>query len=127
MNVKAGRILLTSAARTATTACVRQSDAESCFLRVYLVVTAASGTGGLTVFIRGYDKATLTPAKLNAGGGAVITTGVFVYELSTSSQTPAGDVKETVARLLPCIWDVNVAVGDASSYTYSVSCEVVSG
>lgn len=123
--IKTQRGLLASAVRTATNATPIQKDPVAQFLRVYLNVSAASGTGGLTLVIRGYDKTSGNAAKLTTGGGAIITTGIFVFELASSGQVAGGDVKETVSRPLPCQWDVQIAHGDASNYTYSVSCEVL--
>jgi len=126
MDVKTQRVLLTSAARTATTACALQTDKSQQALRVYLNITAASGTGGLKVLIRGYDKVSGNAAQLNGGGAAaIVATGTYVYEMMPSAGTAVGGVLETVSRLLPVQWDVQVTHGDASSYTYSVSCDVL--
>lgn len=67
MDVKTQRILLESAARTASTACAQQTDKHHRTARVYLNVTAASGTGGLKVVFRGYDKVSGNAAALSAG------------------------------------------------------------
>ncbi len=127
IGIKARRILLASAARTAATASLKQTDDVQQCCRVYLNVTAASGTGGLTPTFRGYDKVSGNAVSLTTGGAAITATGLYVYEMMANAQTAAGNVKETVGRYLPCVWDFNIAVGDASSYTYSVSCEVMPG
>ena len=127
VHIKARRILLPSAARTVATACLVQRDEVQQYCRVYLNVTAASGTGGLTGVFRGYDKVSGLPVALSAGGAAVTAAGMYVYEMMPYPSAPAGAVKETVGRMLPVVWDFALAVGDASSYTYSVSCEVMPG
>jgi hypothetical protein len=125
---KTRRTLLASAVRTATTASAISKDAGQQCVRVYLSITAASGTGGLKVFIRGYDLASGLPAKMNAGGAAaIIATGIYVFELMPNNSAVAGDVMETVGRVLPCWWDVQVTHADGSNYTYSVGVEVMPG
>ena len=125
-DLKTRRSLLPSAARTATTASPLQKDASQQFLRVYLNVTAASGTGGLKVFVRGYDLVSGLPAAMNAGGAGVTGVGLYVFELmpnGTVAGLPPGII-ECVGRILPCVWDVQVFAGDATSYTYSLGVEV---
>jgi hypothetical protein len=126
-DAKTRRTLLPSAARTATTTSAISKDAGQQCIRVYLSITAASGSGGLTVFIRGYDLASGVAAKMNAGAAAILATGIYVYELMPNDAAAVGDVKETVGRPLPCAWDVQVTHGDSSSYTYSVGVEVFPG
>jgi hypothetical protein len=124
MDVRTQRVLLEPAARTATTACVQQVDKHHRSVRVYLNVTAASGTGGLKVLIRGYDKFG-NPAALTGGGLTAITaTGIYVYELMPYAGESVGAVQETQGRLLPVQWDVQVTHADGSSYTYSLCADV---
>ena len=124
-STKVQRILLASAARTVQTACPQQADAVQQFVRVYLNITAASGTGGLKAIIRGYDRVSGLPVNITVGGAAaVIATGLYVYELVSSGNVAVSPVLESVGRFLPVQWDVLVTVGDASSYTYSLSCEL---
>ena len=132
-DIKTTRVLLTMAARTATVASAKFIDRAQQFCRLYVNVTVASGTGGLTVQLRGYDPVSLEPgntpagAFLNGGGTAITATGGYVIELLLTAGSIVGGVHDSVARMLPCTWDVNVGVGDASSYTYSISCEVFPG
>jgi hypothetical protein len=128
-DAKTRRTLLPSAARTATTTSAIQKDAGQQCIRVYLNITVSvAGTGGLKVFVRGYDLTSGVPAQMNTGGAAAITaTGIYVYELMPNASAAAGDVLETVGRVLPCVWDVQVTHGDGSSYTYSVGVEVMPG
>ena len=121
---KTQRALLPSAARTATTACAQQTDRTQQVVRLYLNVTVASGTGGLQPQIRGYDRISGGAVALTTGGAAVTATGLYVYEMTYTPNAAAGNVKESVGRFLPVLWDVNVVHGDGSSYTYSLSCEV---
>ena len=123
--VKSRRVLLASAARTVATACPKQDDRIGKIVRLYLDVTAASGTGGLQPQIRGYDKISGNAVALTAGGTAITATGTYCYEMGLAEGTSSGNVKECVLRPLPEVWDVNVVVGDASSYTYSLSAEII--
>ncbi len=123
-DLKTQRVLLISAARTASTASAKAFDASQQYIRLYLNVTAASGTGGLQPQIRGYDKISGAAVAITTGGAAIIATGLYVYELVSSGNVAAGAVKESLSRFLPVAWDVQVVHGDASSYTYSLSAEV---
>jgi hypothetical protein len=104
-----------------------QNEATARALRLYLNITAASGTGGLQPIIRGYDKISGATVNLSTGGTAIIATGCYCYEmglglLSTAKQ---GNIEECQNRPAPVQWDVSIAVGDASSYTYSLSAEIL--
>lgn len=124
-STKARRALFGSAARTATVTSTRQKDRYSTGARFYLIVSAASGTGGLKVIVRGYD-AYGNAFAITAGGTAVTATGSYVYELNPGDQTTGGatSVQESAARPLPMEWDVQVTHGDSSSYTYALTAEV---
>jgi hypothetical protein len=121
---KAVRVLLEPLARTATNSTPKQTDYTAGAVRLYLTVTAASGTGGLQPQIRGYDRFGNAVA-LTTGGTAITATGTFVYEMGISVAAAAGSVKEAVSRMLPLNWDVNVVAGDSSSYTYSLTAETL--
>ena len=122
---KARRQLLASGARTASTATAKFTDRWAKIVRLYLNVTVASGTGGLQPQVRGYDAISGNAVALTTGGAAITATGTFVYEMGLAEGTAAGNVKECVLRPLPEVWDVNVVHGDGSSYTYSISAEVI--
>jgi hypothetical protein len=127
------RIVLSNAARTATVSCPLVRNTQHRYLRAYLDVQGASGTGGLTLVVRGYSWNGVTatngeamgdPATLLTAPAAITGTGVFVYELGPYPQAAAGNVQLTVARILPTYWDIQVQAGDGSSYTYSVSVDL---
>jgi hypothetical protein len=119
--------LLESAARTATVASAKQQHFSARAIRLYLNITVASGTGGLQPIIRGYDLISGTAVNLSTGGTAIVATGCYVYELGLGllSTAKQGNIEECQNRPAPVQWDVSVAVGDASSYTYSLSAEVL--
>lgn len=125
--IKVRRVLLASAARTVATACPQQTDDVLQYVRLYLNITVASGLGGLQPIIRGYDRVSGASVALSTGGTAIVATGLYVYEFMPTAQAKAGNVEETLSRMIPCVWDVNVAVGDSSSYTYSLSAELFPG
>lgn len=127
MDFHVQRSLLPSAARTATVACPVQNEVTARAIRLYLNITVASGSGGLQPVIRGYDKISGATVSLSTGGTAIVATGCYCYEmglglLSTAKQ---GNIEECQNRPVPVQWDVNVVAGDASSYTYSLSVEVL--
>jgi hypothetical protein len=123
--VTTNRILLTSAARTATTASAAQGDRYAKGVRLYLNVTVASGTGGLQPQIDGYDRVSGTYVALSTGGTAIVATGLYVYEFYPTAPAAAGNVKEAQSKQLPGQWQANVIHGDTSSYTYSLSADVL--
>lgn len=87
---------------------------------VILNVTAASGTGGLTVRINAVDPGSGSNVALNAAPTAVTATGTYSYALYPYGAA-TGDVTQATSFYLPRSFRVTVAVGDASSYTYSLS------
>lgn len=84
---------------------------------VFLNVTQASGTGGLTLRIQGKDPASGTYGNLLSASAAVIATGMSIYLLYPGG---ASGGTQGVTGPLPKTWRISVNVGDASNYTYSV-------
>lgn len=117
--------MLAASARTTAAASADQTNLGCRGVLVVLNITAASGTGGLTLLIKGKDSVSNAYYQLNASPTAIIATGIYVYELYPGSSTAgsAGTtlVNQRTAGVLPRTWRINVNVGDASSYTYSVS------
>jgi len=125
MDCNVQRTLLPSAARTVATACPVQNEVTARALRLYLSVTAASGTGGLQPIIRGYDKVSGNTVSLSTGGTAIVAVGTYCYEMGLGIGAASGNIKECQNRPAPVQWDVNVVAGDGTSYTYSLSVEVL--
>lgn len=125
-HLRAQRVLLESAARTATTVTQQQQDAAMRSVRLYLNVTAASGTGGLTLAIRGRDKASSDAAAIAKDTTAITATGLYVFELAPGIAAADSQRRLALAALLPVVWDVQIAHGDGSNYTYSLSAELTS-
>lgn len=113
--------LIPSAARTTALSDVSPDEniANARGLLVWLVVTAASGTGGLTLSVKA-----LPP---NSGTGGVVIgalAGPVITNISTSLLIypgAAAGATTVVNSTIPPRIAFSVAVGDASSYTYSVS------
>jgi hypothetical protein len=124
MKTRTQRILLRSATRNATTATPQTEEYTMLGARAYLNVSAASGSGGLTLQWRGYDRASGNTAIILLAPVAITGAGIYVYELLAGySSAIEGDVKHSVSRGLPVQWDINIVHGDSSSYTYSLSVE----
>lgn len=119
------RAIYASAARTAAPASTDQVTYGGIGLMVTLVVSAVSaGTGGLTVIIEGKD---------NAGNYYPLLTGPLVTAVNTSTplllllDPRITAVANSIAqRPLPRTWRIRVTHGDATSYTYAVSVDIVS-
>jgi hypothetical protein len=124
MKVRTQRVLLRSATRTATTATPQTEEYTMHGGRAYVNVTAASGTGGLTLQWRGYDRASGNTAKILVAPTPITGVGIYVYELLSGNLAAVeGDVVHSVSRGLPVQWDINMVHGDSSNYTYSLSVE----
>ena len=108
-------------ARTANTASEQYRDDFSDSGIVYFNISAASGTGGVKVQIRGYDGD--NNAVVFFESAVFIATGVRTYVFGQGSWTAALGITAIAQVPLPQIFDVNVVVADASSYTYSVTVE----
>lgn len=119
--VKTTGTALASAARTTTT---QSADIDTTGFRgivVFLNVTAASGTGGLTMRVRGRDPVSTNFVALASVGSAVTAIGITALQFGGGGAvTSAGVTGGAMGGLLPDIIRIEVAHGDASSYTYSV-------
>ncbi|MBW3622702.1 MAG: hypothetical protein KY468_04755 [Armatimonadetes bacterium] len=109
---------LASAARTASTASSDLANASARGVLLFLDVTAAGATGGLTLRAQYKDPVSGRYVDINAAPAAVTTASTTAYVIYPGST--AGGTQATSAPLSKT-WRINVAHGDASSYTYSVS------
>jgi hypothetical protein len=123
--VRTQRGLLSSAARTATATSPQQPETVCSSATFYLNVTAASGTGGLTLNILGYDKESGNAVAHFTAAAAVTATGMYVYQMIYNNVAAASNgITAAVSRPLPVLWAAEVVHGDGSSYTYSLSADV---
>ena len=85
----------------------------------FLDITAASGTGGLMLRFIGRDPVTLRSYNMNPVPTAITATGGILYAMypGISSAWAIGYNYVLPSRQV----SVNMNVGDASSYTYSVN------
>ena len=105
--------------RTATwTSPTYESKTEAGIL-VALDVTAASGTGGLTLRINAHDLAGSTVVPLNTAPTAVTAIGTTSYALYPFGAI-SGAVTQSTSGYLPRMFSISVTAGDSSSYTYSL-------
>lgn len=114
--------LISSAARTTAVSDVIPDEnmANAVGLYVWLVVTAASGTGGLTVSVKAVPpNATTGGVIIGAATAAVIANGATSLLIYPGATAAVGATSAINATIPPRI-SFNVAVGDASSYTYAV-------
>jgi hypothetical protein len=126
LSIKTSRILLPSATRSASTATLAQVDTDAAALRLYLDVSAVSGTGGLLPIVRGYDRISGNCVELTTGGGLPVTqVGTYAFEMTYYPSDAFGNIREAVSRAVPYHWDVIVKHADGSNYTYSLSTELL--
>lgn len=120
-------VLLASAARTAAAQSSIQTNYNARGVLLTLNVTAASGTGGLTVCIYGVDP-------IGSGGDPnllrasvpVTTTGRKAYLLYPGNGSDTTfDLVLTKNGALPRSWFALVLADDASSYTYSLGYSMI--
>ena len=112
-------VLVPSGARTAAPAIPTQTNPNFRGVLLWLNVTVASGTGGLTTTIRGIEPVTGTAFVALLTATAVTATGLFTYVLYPGAVT--GPFTLGTNGILPRVWTANVAAGDSSSYTYSLA------
>lgn len=110
---------LASAARTVQTDSADQLNSNWLGAYFLLNVTVASGTGGLILRIATTDPASGAVFLLNTAPAAVIAPGLTVYAIYPGIAT--GGVTQATSLMLPDSYRIRVQVGDATSYTYSVS------
>ena len=115
--------LLASAVRTATIVSPDQTNYNARGVALLLNVTAASGTGGLTLQVTIKDSLGI-PSQLSATTSPVITTTgariIVIYPGAGSTGAATGVIQEATLPL-PRTWYATVGHGDGSSYTYSLS------
>jgi hypothetical protein len=90
-------------------------------VQLVLIVTAASGTGGLTVHLQQVDRDSGNTADLMVDTAAITATGTFAFQMALSEGAAGNGIRAAASRQLPTDWQVTVAHGDGSSYTYSLS------
>ena len=91
---------------------------------LYLNITAASGTGGLSPILVATDPVSGASSNVATIGSAKTATGLIVYTIYPVSglTTASGG---TLAFPLPANWSIKINVGDATSYTYSLSADLL--
>lgn len=109
---------LASAARTATTHSPDITNPNGKGVIAYLNVTAASGTGGLTLRYAFRDPLSGVYANVNAAPTPVTAVGGFVYVLYPGA---TGGGTQVTGGPAPRTFRISVFAADGSSYTYSVS------
>lgn len=126
-----GGTLLASAGRSAYTSAPLQTNYNGKGILIMLDVTAASGTGGLKIFligISGGTNVTLAPAMPTAPITAVGRYGFVV--MPGIGAAPTGVTNAVVGHFntgIPLSWFVDISVADASNYTYSLSYSYLGG
>ena len=118
---------LASAARTVSTITTDISSGEYRGLILYLNVTAASGTGGLTPRLIAKDPLSGVTSVSAAASTAATTTGLRVYHFGpgVGALAGAGVGWGAAGVMLSANFQLQVLHGDASSYTYSLSYELL--
>ena len=117
------RLLLASAARTATATSAVLRNRWHKGVHLVLVVTAASGTGGLTLHLQQVDRDTGNTIDLLVDSAAITANGTYAFQMALSEGAAAGPpaLRGAISRQLPTDWQCQVTHGDGSSYTYSLS------
>ena len=118
---------LVSAARTVSTISSDITSGGCRGLIVYLHVTAASGTGGLTARLIAKDPLSGVTTVSAAASTAATAAGLRAFHFGPGVGALAGTGIGWGAAgvLLSGTFQLQVLHGDASSYTYSVSYELV--
>jgi len=91
---------------------------------LYLNITAASGTGGLTPHLLMKDPASGNYDDAATLGSAKTAVGIYAYLIYPANGL-ISDNGAGVTAILPRTFAIKIVVGDSSSYTYSVSLSMV--
>lgn len=112
-------VLLSSAARTATTASAKQNTPNIERVIVFVNATTIAATETITVTIRGYKPDFVgTPETYDILTGAAISTASNqVLEVGPGVTEDANLIE---ARAMPPEWDINVVHSASGSHTYEV-------
>lgn len=117
-------IALASAARTTTTSSADILTYGARAMIIFLNVTAASGTGGLTVGIQPKDPASGAYGfRINGVTAAKTTTGLFLmsYGLANSNVSSGLAAADIMGGPMPFRFRFQIVHADASNYTYSLA------
>ncbi len=115
---------LASALRTASTSTPVQVNYNATGAVVILEVTAASGTGGLTIRLNEGETGQLK--AIGASAPAQITANVFIAVWYPAATATGGSVIHAVGLPVTRDFVVTIEHGDASNYTYSVRvCQIL--
>lgn len=117
--------ILASAARTTTQNGADLRSYNNKGIIVTLNVTVASGTGGLTIAIQSKDQINNVYKTINATPTAVTATGTYTYLMYPGADATNTGHTQVSNSPLPYLFRVNVSVGDASSYTYSLYTDII--
>ena len=111
--------LLQSEARTtAYQSAILDADREAGVM-VFVNVTSASGSGGLTVRVNAHDQVSGAAVPLNTAPTAITSTGTYSYAVYPFGAI-SGNVTQATSAYLPGLFSISVAVGNSTSYTYSL-------
>lgn len=117
--------LLASATRTASTNSANQTNYNARGVVLYLNITAASGTGGLQVFITGLDSTSGNNISMNSAPATFTTTGIKLIMLYPGLATVNNNAQYIINAILPRVWYARVYHGDSSNYTYSLGYSLI--
>lgn len=119
-----GLTLLPSAARTAAVQTVDMRTPPWKGAVFYLNVTAASGTGGLTLTFKVKDPVSGQYVGIFTAGSAKVGVGTYAYAIAPYYPFAVDNGGSAVYSLTD-EWLVLISTGDGTSYTYSVGCTLL--
>lgn len=91
---------------------------------LYLNITAASGTGGLQPILVATDPVSGVSVNIATIGTAKTATGLIIYTIYPTASLSTGS-GGTLPFPLPNNWSIKVNPGDSTSYTYSLSADLL--
>lgn len=116
---------LASAARTASANSGDLTNYNGRGVNAVLDISAASGTGGLQLLIQGKDSISSNYYQLNGTPTAIVAVSTSAYEVYPGGGTGTVGNVTRVAGVVPRTFRIRVLAGDSTSYTYSVSVNLV--
>lgn len=96
------------------------------WIRVYVNVTAASGTGGLSLYLEGLNPATATWSEIGyIGIGPNVWNRVFEFGPHVGDTIMGTFQGGAMGLVVPESFRIKIVHADATNYTYSVGMEAV--
>ena len=119
------RVVLASAARTATLTSADMSSGQKTGLYLLIDVTAVTSTPSVVLTLQAHDDQIADYFTLFTAAAALTAVSKAVYYIGPGAVKPTTGVTEVASIGLPPDWRVSMAHADTDSITYSITAQLV--